>query len=162
VGYFAPCWCFACLPVSSLVFTKSTTKMRIKQKDKVDDQNVGGAPKGKVKFDLVSVFVVIASVLFLFYVTLTSSTTENAFVVGAMIIVFPLSFRIPLLLLTRNRTRGKNIELVILLFIYVIGLTLIATLSPEWKAVFIFPLALLLMTGGTLIKRLIKAHFFFK
>ena len=126
--------------------------------DKVDNQSAE-SHKGKVKFDLTSIFVVTTCVLFLFYATLTSSNIGSALVVGAMVVVFPLSFRIPLILLTKNRTRGKNIELLILSFIYLIGLILIATLSPKWKAVFIFPIAFVLMTGTTLIERLIKKHF---
>lgn len=127
--------------------------------DKLDEKN-SRTPEAKVKFDLISISVVACCVLFLFYATLKGSNIINAAVVSAIIIVFPLSFRIPLLLLTKNRTRGLNIELLIFSFIYLIGLIILVGLSPKWKVVFIFPGIFVVMMGLTLIEKVFKRLFF--
>ena len=114
----------------------------------------------KSRIDYISILVISGCLIYLVVIMHNLSDIKNVYIVGLTLLIFPLSFRIPGLLMIKNRSKANNNELIILSTIYIIGLIIYPFVIPNWIAVFMYPIIFILMLITSKIERYIRRRIF--
>ena len=96
----------------------------------------------------------------LFYLTNRKEGFESALLICTITVVFPLSFRIPLIILRglKNGMDKEKVELILSSLMVALGLIIIGSYSEDWRFVFVLPFTSVLWTIVILMARFIKGN----